>query len=249
MSSTDESGGGPDSRNEHLTISFRRSHLYGAAGLVVGLSLGYALATWRSEHSGAVPPVLTTTEQPSQPTAADPRASVAVPTAGRPSVGSPDAPVTIVEFTDYQCPFCRTHFEQTLPALLERYRSQIRYIVLNFPIPSLHPEALKASEAAECAFDQTTFWDYHDRLFREQRLDPPSLKRYAAELSLDTAAFNRCLDSGLKAEIVRRDMQDGSRLGVRGTPVFFVNGRRIDGAQSLDVFAVMIQEALARGGS
>jgi protein-disulfide isomerase len=169
-----------------------------------------------------------------------------IPTAGRPSRGSQTAPVTIVEFTDYQCPFCRRHFQTTLPALLAVYGDSVRYVIRNYPIPSLHPDAPKAAEAAECSHDQGMFWRYHDHLFRVTELDQRSLKQYAAELGLDTVAFNRCLDTGAKAALVAQDVRDARGYGARGTPAIFVNGRLFAGAKPFEVFAAYIDSLLSR---
>ncbi len=163
----------------------------------------------------------------------------------RPYRGPADAPVTIVEFTDYQCPFCTRHYQQTYPLLLEEYGDRVKYIVRNFPIVQNHPHAMKAAEAAECAFDQGKFWDYHDRLFENNTaLNSKNLRRYAEDVGLDTLRFNECLGSGRKSQIVARDLEDGSRNGVRGTPTFFINGEVLIGAQPYEVFRYYIETAL-----
>ncbi|NIW36059.1 MAG: thioredoxin domain-containing protein [Gemmatimonadetes bacterium] len=168
----------------------------------------------------------------------------------RPSRGPADASVTVVEFTDYQCPFCTRHFEQTYPLLMQQYGDRIRYAVRNFPLVRIHPHAAKAAEAAECAHDQGRFWEYHDRLFENNAaLDVESLKRYAADLDLEVSQFNKCLDSGRKSEIVARDLEDGSRLGVRGTPTFFINGRILVGAQPYPVFRDAVELALQQASA
>lgn len=126
----------------------------------------------------------------------------------------------------------------------------MRIVFRDFPLPSLHPNAQGAAEAANCATEQGRFWDYHDKLFANQRaLGPEQLKGYAAEMGLDTARFNACVDSGkYRADIVE-DTQEGSRLGVTGTPAFFVNGRFVNGAQPFEAFAQIIDEELAKGGT
>ena len=129
------------------------------------------------------------------------RLLVQISVAGRPFSGPEDAPVTLVEFSDYQCPFCARHFRQTLPQLLSNYGNQVKYVIFNYPISTIHPLAQKASEAAECAYDQDKFWEYHDLLFNNQQaLDTASLKGYATSLGLNTDTFNTCLDSGEKAQ-------------------------------------------------
>ncbi len=170
----------------------------------------------------------------------------------RPFRGSEDALVTVVEFTDYQCPFCTRHFQQTYPRLIQEYGGRIKYVVRNFPLVQIHRDAAKAAEGAECAFDQGRFWEYHDRLFANNTaLDFKSLKRYAEAVGLDTLRFNECLDSGKKSRVVELDMEDGRRFGVRGTPTFFINGRILIGAQPFEIFryyidAALLQEITAR---
>ncbi len=167
----------------------------------------------------------------------------------RPSRGPEDAPVTVVEFTDYQCPFCARHYQLTYPRLFQEYGDRIQYVVRNFPIVQNHPHAAKAAEAAECAFVQGRFWQYHDRLFENSSgLDNESLERYARDLGLDSSRFDRCLDSGEKSGIVARDLKDGRRYGVRGTPTFFINGRILIGAQPFPVFKEYIERALEEAG-
>lgn len=170
---------------------------------------------------------------------------VQVPIAGRPYSGPDDAAVTLVEFTDYQCPFCARYFRQTLPSILSEYGDRIKYVVFNYPIPSLHPFAHKAAEAAECAYDQGKFWEYHDLLFNNQQsLGSESLKQYALDLELDTGTFDSCLDSAAKAEQVLADFQIGQDLGITGTPTFFINGTRMVGAQPFSSFQAAIEVAL-----
>jgi protein-disulfide isomerase len=180
---------------------------------------------------------LSTNVEPSPPT------TVKVSVSGRPSRGPEGAKVTVVEFTDYECPFCKRHFNETYPALIAAYEGRIRYVVRNFPL-ARHPLAPKAAEAAECAHEQGRFWEYHDVLFRTEALDLESLKRHATGLGLDRSRFDQCLDSGAKAEVVRQDMEDGRRYGVSATPTFFINGEKLTGAKSLDVFRKMIDDRL-----
>lgn len=162
-----------------------------------------------------------------------------------PAWGPPDAPVTIVEFGDYQCPYCKQFYDETLPQISETYESQIRFVFRDFPL-AIHPDAQKAAEASECADDQERFWDYHDLLWANQSaLDVDSLKAYAAQLGLDTATFDECLDSGANAEEVQNDYDDGVSYGVTGTPAFFINGIMVAGAQPFSVFQTIIDSLLA----
>jgi len=169
---------------------------------------------------------------------------------GRSVHGPEDAPVTIVEYTDYQCSFCRRYNRQILPRILEAYDGRIRYIVRHFPLLGLHPLAPAAAEAAVCADRQDTFWEYHDLLFAQEKgLEPESLLAYADEAGLDQGAFEECMESGSAVPVVQEDMERGASYGVRGTPAFFINGRVIFGAQPLEAFQRTIDAALeeARG--
>ncbi len=160
--------------------------------------------------------------------------------------GTKDAPINIVEFSDFQCPFCKS-VTATLRQLMEQYAGKVRLVFRDFPIPGLHPLAPKAHEAARCAAEQGKFWEYHDVLFeRSPLLSPPELKRYARDLKLDGAAFDQCLDSGKQQAAIAGDVQEGQQLGVTGTPAFFINGRMLVGAQPAAAFQQIIDSELAR---
>jgi protein-disulfide isomerase len=123
----------------------------------------------------------------------------------------------------------------------------VRFVWKDFPLTSIHPEAFKASEAAHCAGDQGKYWEYHDRLFANQRaLQVEALKKHAADLGLDAEAFNACLDSGKYADRVRAGLQAGARVGVGSTPTLFINGRLVTGAQPFEAFQQIIDEELER---
>ncbi len=165
-----------------------------------------------------------------------------------PVKGSPDAPVTIVEFSEFQCPYCGYYVREVFPKIDEAYikTGKVKYVFRDFPLLSIHPNAQKAAEAAGCAGQQGKFWEYHDVLFAHQdALDVPSLKQYAADLGLDTAQFDACLDSGAMADEVAKDLADGQQHGVSGTPAFFVNGIKLTGAQPFEAFQDLIDEELA----
>jgi protein-disulfide isomerase len=168
---------------------------------------------------------------------------VAVDVAGSASRGPADAPVTIVEFSEFQCPFCR----RALPTLREvedRYRGRVRLVFRHFPL-ARHKDAARAAEAAECARDQGRFWEMHDRLFENaERLGARDLERHARAIGLDGPAFDACLDSGRHEARWRRDLADAESYGASGTPMFFVNGRLVSGAQPFAVFARVIDEEL-----
>ncbi len=182
-----------------------------------------------------------------------------------PYKGSPDAPVTIIEFSDFQCPYCAAFFgsnealiasfkqqdptwEAAYPRIIEEYveTGKVKFVFRDFPL-SNHPYAQKAAEAAECADDQEKFWEYHDILFEKTpKIEIESLKQYASDLGLDTAQFNNCLDSGKYTSEVQKDLQDGARAGVTGTPAFFVNGKKLSGAQPFSAFKQVIEEELSK---
>ena len=169
---------------------------------------------------------------------------VAVASAGHPELGGKDAPVTIVEFADFQCPFCR-RAEDTLKDLRAKYGDKIKLVYMDFPLP-MHDHALDAAKAALCADEQGKFWAYHDDLYANQsKLAPADLKAYANQLGLDTARFDGCFDQAKFEARVRRDMTKGSRLGVDGTPSFFIDGRPLVGSQPLEAFEQVIDEELA----
>jgi protein-disulfide isomerase len=166
-----------------------------------------------------------------------------------PARGPADAPVTIVEFSDYQCPFCR-RVEPTVKQVLERYGDRVRFVYRHFPLDRIHPQARGAAEAAACADDQERFWEFHDRLFADgSQLDAKSLESYAGELGLDVPRFQKCVAEGRFRDLVERDAAEGRRAGVSGTPAFFINGVKLSGAQPLDQFVEVIDQELEGGAS
>ncbi len=170
------------------------------------------------------------------------RASVA--TEGFPSRGPASAPVTIVEFSDFHCPFCRAA-QPTLDALLERYGNKVRLVYRHFPLDSLHPQARRAAEAAWCAEQQDKFWQFHDELYKNgPEASPDTLKRLASEAGLDTGRLDACLASGTAAPAVEADVEEGTKFGVTGTPGFFINGRALSGNQPIEAFVSVIDEEL-----
>ncbi len=171
---------------------------------------------------------------------------IAVDDRGFPSRGPEDAPVTIVEFSDFECPFC-SRVVPTLDKIRENYGEKVRLVFRNFPLTAIHPHAQKAAEAALCAHEQENFWEMHDTLFREQKaLATEQLKEKAARLGLDGEAFNACLDSGKYAETVASDLQAGQAAGVTGTPAIFINGRFLSGAQPYEEIAAVVDDELSR---
>jgi protein-disulfide isomerase len=167
---------------------------------------------------------------------------------GFPAQGPEDAPVTIVEFSDFECPYC-ARLLPTLQQVEEAYGEKVRLVYRQFPLNRIHPNAQKAAEAALCAYEQGQFWEMHDLMFQEQKkLQVAELKEKAVRLGLDTEAFNQCLDSGRVVQQVEVDLEAGVTAGVSGTPAMFINGRFLNGAVPYENLASIIDEELARHG-
>jgi protein-disulfide isomerase len=173
-----------------------------------------------------------------------------------PQMGSPNAKVTIIEFADYQCPNCRAFWRETLPRIKKEYveTGKVRIVFRDFPIQEIHPEATITAIAAECAEDQGKYFEFHDKVYREQdrrgrdvvRYRVNDLKRWAMEIGLEAASFNECVDSERYKEEVAKDFKNGADVGINGTPIFFVNGRMIAGAQPFSNFQRVIEEELKK---
>ncbi len=160
--------------------------------------------------------------------------------------GNPKAPVRIVEFSDYQCPFC-VRAQLVLKEVLAKYEGRVSLAFRDFPLREIHPRAQSAAEASRCAADQGKFWEYHDALFANHtKLDPASLSEYARNLGLEAKPFDDCLASGRFRAKVEEDVQEGARAGVSGTPAFFINGIFLNGAQPRSAFERIIDAELAR---
>lgn len=164
------------------------------------------------------------------------------------SRGPQNAPVTIVEFADFQCPFC-SRTTETIKQLEKKYPGQIRLVFRDFPL-SFHENAAKAAEAGSCAQEQGKFWQMHDKLFANQaNLKPFDLKSYASGIGLDVSQFNQCLDSGKYAKKWQSDRDEGESYGINGTPTFFVNGRMLAGAAPFETFVQIIDEEVERAAT
>ena len=169
-----------------------------------------------------------------------------IETTGFPTKGPAAAPVTIVEFSDFECPYCGGLFP-TLKQVENNYADKIRIVYRQFPLTNIHPHAEKAAEASLCAFEQQHFWEFHDSMFGNQReLSVPDLKQRAVTLKLDTEKFNECLDSGRKAAAIQVDIQEGARAGVTGTPATFINGRLLSGNQPYSEIKEVVDDELQR---
>ena len=163
---------------------------------------------------------------------------------GGPSRGPADAPVTIVEFSDFQCPFCQ-RAKPVLDEVAKRHPNDVRIVYRHLPLESLHPRARASAEAASCAADGNKFWEYHDKLFANNRaLSEVELRKYAAEVGLDAATFDQCLTSRKHAAAVDADVEEAKKIGINGTPAFVVNGILMTGLQTADALDVVIQEEL-----
>jgi protein-disulfide isomerase len=251
---------------EEDTITFKRSHFYSVLvvlAFAVGVLVGYAV--WGRGRNTAVsvsalPPVVVAT--PAPPTATPAAVIYDIPTEGYPSLGPADAPITIIEFSDYQCPYCTRWHEQTYKPLLDAYPNKIRFVYRNFPL-SFHQNAFLSAQAALCAGDQNAYWAYHDKLFAEKALMNDaagtvlaidSYVKFAGDLSLDTKNFEECLTTEKYKQFVTDDMNYAATLppennepAVSGTPTFFINGHRIVGAVPLAYFTQIIDAELAKG--
>ena len=162
---------------------------------------------------------------------------------GSPSVGPEDAPVVIVEFSDFQCPYCK-RANPTVARILEEYPDQVRRVFKHFPL-SFHRQAMNAHRAALAAGEQGRFWEMHAMIFDSGKgLAPETMKEHAAALGLDVERFEADFGSERFEERIQADMAEGRQAGVRGTPAFFINGRLISGAQPYEVFKRRVEEVL-----
>lgn len=173
-----------------------------------------------------------------------------------PFLGNKDAPVTLIEFSDFQCPFCRKLWRETLPEIKKNYidTGKARLVYRDFPLTAIHPAAQKAAEAGQCADDQGRFWDMHDKMYAEQdkegtgtiQFELADIKKWASEIGLNAGEFNNCLDSDKYKKEVEKDLADGTASGITGTPGTFVNGTLIKGSVPYATFAQAIDAALAK---
>ncbi len=241
-----------------LTIAIQSwaTPIVGLVMLVIGLLGGYYLRPLTLAQSSTTTtnlPVVVT--QPATiPTADQSAAQQSLMDSLIPKVrhfiGDPDAPVTIIEFADFQCPYCGRFFTQTKPQIDEQYMQsgEVRFGYFNFAF--LGDESTWAAESAECAADQDKFWEYHDKLYANQSgenqgaFNKDNLKKFAEELGLDTQTFNECLDSGKYTSLIQNDTSMSSALGVQSTPTFLINGQAVVGAQPFEVFKQTIDPLL-----
>ncbi len=223
------------------TVQFRikRHQLNLVLGLLAGVLLGYLI--WGVEKPQSAAPASDLASQ----IESLPRHEVPID-ADDPVLGAADAPITIIEFADFQCPYCQQHVLETYPRLVADYGDQIRFVYKDFPISSIHPDAFPAALAAQCALEQNAFWEYHDLLFSGRLgLGRDSYLAYAGDLGLDVNEFTACLDEERYAEAVQADYNFAVELGISSTPTFIINGIALVGAQPYSVFAQIIDYELA----
>ena len=226
------------------TKASRRSRYLGiligtaVAAVAVIVLIVLALAPWESD--GSVTEFITPTPRPAD-----------IPRQGT-TLGNPDAPVTILEYSDFLCPYCRTVALETMPQIEEEYiaMGKVKLVFKQSPAPQLHgEECVVAAEASECAAEQNAFWQYHDTLFLNAEsvtFSSENLKRFAQGLGLDTESFSTCLDEGKYRSKVADDAAEARRRGINSTPTFFVGQTKLEGAKSYAEFKKAIDDELAR---
>ncbi len=188
------------------------------------------------------------TQPEAQPAADEPRqvTRYTVDIDDDPILGPEDAPITIIEFSDFQCPYCQRWHDQVWKQLKQAYPDQIRLVYRDFPLYSIHPEAEPAAVSANCAHEQGKYWDFHNLLFSgSKELSASTYQAFAAEIGLDMDQFNQCVSSNKYQEEVKADFDYASQLGVQSTPTFFINGIALIGAQPYEVFQQVIDLELA----
>ena len=234
---------------EEDTITFKRSHFYSALTVLAfaaGVLLGYVV--WGVDSSGGSTRITTQASgslseapvtQPAEVTRYD------IPTENAYAIGPADAPITIVEFSDYQCPFCRRWHQDVYEPLLAAYPGKIRLVYRHLPLTSIHPDAMFAAEAAMCAGEQDAYWQYHEKLFSSESLGNSAYLQYAQDLGLNMTTFEACLSNHTYQQAIQADSDFAINLGTRSTPTFFINGLAVVGAQPLEVFQQVIDKELA----
>jgi len=237
---------------EEETITFKRSHFYSALSILTffaGIVVGYVV--WGTD---LLPQLGSGSETAAQangpvieaPVTAEPEfVRYDVPSEGFYALGPADAPITIIEFSDYQCPFCKRWHDEVYEELLAAYPGKIKFVYRNLPLTSIHPDAQSAAEAAMCAGEQNAYWQFHDKLLSSEILGTGAYTQYAQDLNLDISAFDACVTDQKYKDAVQADSDFALNLGVRSTPTFFINGLAIVGAQPLDVFKQIIDKELA----
>jgi protein-disulfide isomerase len=224
----------------------RRSGLFALLlplAFVLGLGAGFLL--W-GRDSGAAAQTADSAVQTSSQEAPRQVTRYEIPVDDDPVIGPENAAITIVEFSDYECPFCTKWYAEVWPRLQETYPNQVRLVYRDFPLTSIHGNAVPAAEAANCAGEQGAYWEFHEMLFTApDGLSKEAYQNYASELELDAASFDQCVEERRYQDEVTSDLNFAFELGVRSTPTFFINGIALVGAQPFEVFQEVIDKELA----
>jgi len=236
-------------------IVFRRSVFFAALlpiTFVLGLAVGYIFwgrgGAVSDGQVAAVPTAVVPADQNDDQAAAPTQQNVRrydVPVDDDYILGPEDAPITLVEFSDYECPFCRRWHEEVWPQLQEAFPGQIRLVYRDFPLSNIHFNANSAAEAANCAGEQGQYYEFHARLFGSDELGSAVFEQYATDLKLDMTKFKDCMATNRTRDEVQADFEFASNLGISSTPTFFINGLAIVGAQPFEVFQQVIEKELA----
>jgi len=239
----------PLRRDKRSDAQFRVGMWYVLLVVFFALGLGTGYFAWgRQAKSDAV---TTTGDQVAAEASTNPNAPrkvtrYDVTVDDDPSYGPADAPITIIEFSDYQCPYCLKWHQEVWPKLLEAFPGKIRLVYRDFPLTSIHASASPAAQAADCAGDQNKYWEYHDLLFSGQyELGAETFNLYAKNLGLDQTKFSECLESNKFESEVNADYTYAAQIGIQSTPTFFINGVALIGAQRFEVFQELINLELA----
>ena len=234
------------------TLTFKRSHFYAVLtvfAFAAGVLLGYVV--WGLESAGGAAQGPQSADQSSGPVVEAPVTEVPqfrrydIPIEASYAIGPADAPITIVEFSDYQCPYCRRWHNEVYEPLLAAYPGKIKMVYRHLPLTSIHPDAFPAAEAAMCAGEQDAYWQYHEKLFSSETLGNAVYVQYAQDLGLDMSAFESCVSDHKYQQAVEADSNFAINLGISSTPTFFINGIPVVGAQPLNVFKQVIDKELA----
>jgi protein-disulfide isomerase len=234
----------------HPRVSHRRSQSFLALvplAFVAGLMVGYIFWGHSSGTSQAgVPTAALPQDSSNQESSQKAPVRYDVPVGNNPSIGPENAPITLIEFSDYECPFCKEWYTNTYAQLMAAYPGKIRFVYRDFPLTGLHANASPAALAADCAGEQGKYWPFHDKLFTGGlSLGASTYLKYATDLGLDTTSFKNCIDTGKYQAAVEANYSFAYNLGVQSTPTFFINGLAIVGAQPYSVFKQVIDQELA----
>ncbi len=223
------------------TLQVRRSSVRSILLLILGFAVGLAVGYF---NWGLTVPKAVAETQPGAPAAAQLGQRENISLGNAPVWGPTTAPITIVEFSDYECPFCQKWVREVWPQIQQAYPNQVRLVYKDFPL-DFHPNASPAALAARCANEQNKYWSFHDKLFAGKSLNATYYESIATELGLNLAGWKSCLTSGKYDKEILADYKYGAQLGINGTPTFFINGLRIIGAQPFSEFKKTIDLELA----